>query len=758
MFWVSLAIATAVGLAMAFVPLLGVHGVESALTLGVLLPPWVAALGAIYARRAEARFRGLDLMVRAVGAGLLVWFAPFAVLALNALRVPQCAPGQGLVFMLLGPAMGCALAACVGVWTAGLLGRRPIAPWVAAGIPITAIGLGLWLFYATPAIYVYGIFAGYFPGTIYDPVVEIPDSYLVYRALGLLLLVSLIVLFDACWDPQTRRLQVLARFRSHAGPVAFALVGLAVVVACYVTGEELGHRSASDYIAAELGKTLEGQACIVHMPRETDPALARRLVDDCDFQVLRTRALVDLADEAPITAFFFRNPDEKKRLMGAGRTFIAKPWRREVYLQMRAWPHPVLGHEIVHAVLGDVGRSPFHVAASWGGWLPNPGLIEGAAVALAWDVRQGLDPDQWARIMRDEDLLPSGEDLMSLRFTAFPARRAYAAAGSLIRFLIATEGVDAFLDAYRAGSIEGLASLESRWLSYLDDVGVSAIDRGIAEEALARQSIFSAVCPHQLAALRRDLSRDLAARDDLRVIETCESILEIDETDPHAHATLVGAYARKGRPREALAHLATLREHLEAPKPIVAAALEQYADANWRLGALGQASELYEDLLQLPQTDHTARGREVKRIALESDPIQRQLVFDLLVERPPPPVVVHLAQEIATERADGLGPYLEARQLLGQNRFDLALPLLERAGELGLPTERLRKEHGRLLATTLFAVGRYDDSKRAWTERLEIDPGAQAEARIWLERIEYAESRAVNPSLPGSSWVHRAVP
>ena len=71
-----------------------------------------------------------------------------------------------------------------------------------------------------------------------------------------------------------------------------------------------------------------------------------------------------------MTAFFFRDAADKKRLMGAGDTYIAKPWRREVYLQVAAYPHPVLGHELAHVIAGAFGQGPFHVAGPLGGLWP----------------------------------------------------------------------------------------------------------------------------------------------------------------------------------------------------------------------------------------------------------------------------------------------------------------------------------------------------------------------------------------------------
>jgi hypothetical protein len=100
-------------------------------------------------------------------------------------------------------------------------------------------------------------------------------------------------------------------------------------------------------------------------------------------------AILGVTQRARVTAFFFRDTSEKRRLMGASNTYIAKPWRNEVYLQLGGWPHPVLFHEIVHVVAGNVGRGPFRVSGGIGGLLPSPGIVEGVAGArhgliVAW--------------------------------------------------------------------------------------------------------------------------------------------------------------------------------------------------------------------------------------------------------------------------------------------------------------------------------------------------------------------------------------
>jgi tetratricopeptide (TPR) repeat protein len=756
-FWLSVAIATLLGLGLAFVPLLAVHGVESALVLGLVLPPFVAATAASYAERNWGA-RGLDLMLRAIGAGMVIWAIPVVLLALSSLRVRQCAPGEGLAFMVLGPGVGCILAACVGVWVAGIVSRPRLSPWLAAAIPVAAAFLGLWTFYVTPTVYVFGAFAGYFPGAIYDDLVRIPDRYLTYRAALLIAALALALLFDALWEPTEGRLIPKRRGRARLGTIVVAAAALGVVGASYWHGDHLGHWVTDATLIERLGKTERGEHCLIHMPRETLPEDAERLLQDCDFHVARTRALAGLSSTEPVTVYVFRDQNEKKNLIGIGRTLIAKPWRREIYLQRAGWPHPVMGHEIVHAVLEEAGRGPFAVSGTFFGLVPNPGIVEGAATALAWDVRDDLDPDQWSRIMLDRQELPAASQLLSVRFTSLPARRAYMAAGSLVRFLIGTRGMDAFLEIYRSGQVEQIQEVERDWHEHLKGVEVTTHERGVAEVALAQPSIFTAVCPHELAKLRTDLFGDLAARDDGRTIETCRAILDIDANEAQARAALVGALARNGSDTAAQKELESLRAAMNAPKPIVATALEQYADARWTLGHLDEAEALYDELLTIPRTDAPARQSEVKKIGLGATPEERELIYEMLLGRSPSPVVVHLAHMLTRLREDGLGPYLEARQLVGQHRFARALPLLEEAEQRGLPTERLQRELNRLIGIALFALGRYEESAVAWKTGAFNSRAAAAESERWLERIEYAETKGVSPALPGPSSAPRAAP
>ncbi|MEM9075193.1 MAG: hypothetical protein AAGE52_42235, partial [Myxococcota bacterium] len=387
-------ISAALGIGLATSRLLGIHGPESALALGVALPPFAAVLGARAAQHARetGEERELRVLGLALRRGLLLWGLPTLILALNQLRVRNCTPLEGFAFLVLGPGLGVALATLIGVAIGAWIPRRRLAITLAVLTPIAADLAGLWAFWSTPAIFVYDHFAGWFPGTLYDDDVGLPTALLTFRVVTILWAGVVLSLIHALWRPDLggfRRPRVL--------PATVAVLLASGAIAANVHGPSLGHRTAVASIDEALGQKVRGERCIVHAPRELDPAAIRRLREDCDFRVMRAERALGVTQQDPVHAYFYRSADEKRRWMGAGGTFIAKPWRNEVHLQLREWPHSVLAHEVVHVVAGNAAVGPFRVSGTIGGWLPNPGLIEGIAVAIEWPERDGMTPHQYCR-------------------------------------------------------------------------------------------------------------------------------------------------------------------------------------------------------------------------------------------------------------------------------------------------------------------------------------------------------------------------
>jgi len=746
-----LAASTLLGVALGAIPLLAIHGVESAVALGALLPPLAAAAAAriaIAARRATSG-SGSSLAGRALTAAGLLWLAPVCVLALNALRVRNCAPLEGLAFMLLGPGVGVVLAGLVGACAGALPLRPALATLLAVLVPVAGSVRALYGFYATPAVYAYGHFFGYFPGSLYDELVALPPQLVTLRLLTAAGCAALLCLLLAHYDPARR--QLAARPQPGSGAVR-ALLGLAAASALLgeLYGKELGHRTSVAFIAEALGGRDFSQHCELVVPRELARAKRRRIAADCDFRVEQLQRWFQLRQPGRVRVFVFRSADEKRALMGAAATNIAKPWRREIYLQDDVWPHPVMPHELAHILAGNTGRGPFRIAGLLGGWWPDFALIEGVAVAAAWasSSSSGLTPHQWTRAMIEQRIAPALGDVLDGGFLQQQSRVAYTLTGSLLRYVADTHGVAALRKLYAGGDVHevlgfGVAELERRFHAFVLSVELPAPARALAQQRFAGKSILSSVCPHEKAKLGRELQGHLAAGDGRQAARTCRELLEIDPLENGARATLAAVLARSGDLRGAQAELTRLARPQAAPPPVVAGARLLIADEAWRAGRLAEARATYRELLSQPLDRDTQRLLQVKTLALDGSARERALLFALLVGEPGRPAdgtyAVHIARELRTERRDGLPHYLEARQLYMRERFAEAATLLAQARSLGLPSAELATEALRLEAIASYGAGASEQARKLWRMlAAQNDLALRAEADDWLQRIALA--------------------
>jgi hypothetical protein len=735
-------------------PLVSGWGPESALAISLLLSPWCAALGARLAL--SARGKGLrtgSLLSEAVGASVVLVLVPLVLLGLNALRVKSCDPWRGLSFMALGPFISAPLSACVGFALACQLRSARLATWAALLFPLLALLRPLHDFVQTPGIFAFGHFFGYFPGTFYDRRVDVPDAWLSHRALSVLLGLGLWALLAAARQPRSGTLS-LARAAKHPVLCGLVLAGSLIAFVVARQGDELGHHTSSAFVAHKLGRVIEGSPCRVVVPRELNVVDAARLAEDCAFHVSQLERTLGVHEDQPITAFFFRSAQEKRALMGAMRVYIAKPWRREVYLQLADYPHPVLAHELAHVVARHAAAGMFGVPGKLGGLIPEPTLVEGMAVALEPVARDELTSHQWAKAAQEAKLAPALSEMLGPRFFSHNQQLGYTLAGSFLGFVLETRGAEALRRVYFVGNAEEalgepFAELERKWRSYLEGVPLPAPAAALAKQRFERSSVLSQVCPHAIDRLEGELSAALSSGDLPRAIEKCGDVLAIDPKNSGTRATLAGTLARMGRMPDAERELAALQAPPSAPRPTVARAEVGMADAAFMAGDFGLAERTYRRLLKEPQSEGELRQLEVKLLGLaDGDPL-RSLLGELLIGGVGQPTdsrtAMHLIHALYPLRRDGLPYYLEARQLINAGRSDLALPLIREARTLGLATRRLRVEGLRMHGSSAFLNGQLDEAKACYDE-LRAQPDAslaeRLEAQDFLARIAFRRSRA----------------
>ncbi len=486
--------------------------------------------------------------------------------------------------------------------------------------PLASILVSVGRFYTSPMIFAYDPFVGYFSGTLYDTLIDF-SGLLSYRAGSAATLFAIVVLALHLGRDAAGHL----RLRSVGRPVlalAGALAGLAGLLA-NVYGDRLGHWQTSATIAATLGGRTEGVRCSVVHARSMRPDDAERFARDCDAHVAVLERWFGAPGPGKITAFVFESSAQKGALMGAADTFIAKPWRREIYVQSAAYPHPVLGHELAHVIAGAFGRGPFRVAGGLGGLLPDPGIVEGTAVA-AEPPAGDLLPREWAKAMKDLGLLPKLDRLFTLGFLGENAGVAYTVSGAFVGWVhdrFGAEVVRAWYGGRPLPEATGVpwAELERRWHDDLNRETLPEAARAAAKARFDRPAIFGRRCPHVVDACRVRADRLRGDGDYEGAVAAFEDLLALDPHDDGTRVAIAMTRVRQGREGDAVALLSRLAADPAVSRHVRDRALEELGDMALAEGRGDEATSRYREVMGRTLDEDALRNLEIK-IEAAGDP------------------------------------------------------------------------------------------------------------------------------------------
>lgn len=723
--------------AVGFLPLFGGPGYEQALASGLIVPAAAAIATALDLSASNlAPFAGI---ARGVACGAALALVAFATALLHGLRVGICDFAGGSAFFALTAGSGAILGGTWGAVVAeicrGSRRRRTACVLLSLAAPVAGIVLSVARFVSSPMIFSFDPFFGFFSGTLYDTIVDVRTELWTYRA-GSLATVAGVALVASAFSrspsgtlsPRPLRMDWRA-----AGRLLLGLAAMTGSVAVAADGPELGHWQTAGSIARSLGGRAAGPRCDVLYPDSLLEEQVALLVRDCEEELSADESRLGARLGGRLTEFVFRDVNEKRRLMGAAQTSIAKPWRREVYVQLAGYPHPILGHEIAHVVAGSFGRGPFRIAGSVGGLWPNPGLIEGVAVAASPDDEELTDA-QWARAMLDLGILPPIQQLFSFGFLGENAAKSYTIAGAFVTWVLDRWGSSVVRAWYGGASMEALSG--QSWKALDDQFRQSLRSLPMPPEALAyararfeRPSVWVRKCPHVVDALNRDGDR---CRDDHRLdraIEAYDRVLSRDPADWHARFELARIdvwYRDNARGRE---ELTNVEQDERAPRTWRDRAQELLADDDLARGSTERAAVSYRALAARTLDEDSARTLEVKAQSA-SDPASRRAIVDLLVGAPGRTVDPWLgALSLGTwaERAhDPLAEYLIGKNLALHAEYARAAAWLDGALDAGVSTPSVGRE---LLRQRAICACALDDSKAIEHVRASVQSDASPFAK-----------------------------
>ncbi|WP_242346765.1 type VI secretion system protein, partial [Anaeromyxobacter terrae] len=510
-----------------------------------------------------------------------------------------------------------------------------------------------------------------------------------------------------------------------------------------------GDRAA---IARALGGRRDGPRCTLHLPAEKPAAAADGLLAECEFNAADLARVLGLETPPHVTVFVYRSAAEKRRLVGAAATEYAKPWLAEAHVVDAPLPHPVLRHELVHALAGAIARGPLRVPAR-AGLLPSAGLVEGLAVALEiprgdWTIHE------WSRAARDLHLLPDVAAIVGPAgfWTQAPAR-AYTASGSFLAFLLERHGAAKLARAYRDGDLAAafgapLDALVAEWQSFLDGVTVPPGLEAAARARLGRTSLFARRCAREAAAIALDAA---GAAGSGRTAEACRLWRRFGTFGEAAGAEKAAgdALARGGDLDGAAAAFAAARARAAPEDGALRAAIASAeGDLAWRRGDLSAADRAWASALAAHPDRAEARLLEAKRAAAAAPALGAAARPYLLGDGDPALALARVA------RVPGpLSAYLLGRALYSRGEAGAALPELSRADAGPLPPA-LAAEARALHAEACCLSG---DTRAGGAELAAIAASAAGEAeRVRAEagerrcRFEEARRAEAGTTAPGA--------
>jgi hypothetical protein len=721
-------------LGLCFVPLFDLLGYEFSFAIGLASVVTAHLIGRAAARADTARAALTGALVRA--AGHLV--PALLVMTLNALRVRNCDYWAGMQFYLLLPVASSMYSAALGVLVGRVFRSRRWSRAASLAVVLAPLSWSLRLLYTEPPIFAFDHLWGHFAGSLYDEAVGVTPVLWWFR-LGTLLRVAGIA--GLLWVWERRRYLTLGRSWATA-------LGLFFAMWAYDRweGPRAGFHVTRAAIEAALPLEVTIDRLVIHLPAGTSPEVQRAVALDHLFRLRDLERRLDVRTDGTIHSYVYPNSATKARLMGGENTMVAKPWLREIHVHDVLTEHPVVAHELVHVLAGELAPGPLRVSAKWR-VLVNMGLVEGLAEALTPE-RGALDLDAYARAMRVLKMAPDMRELLGpAGFWGAAPRRAYTIAGSFVSFLLEKHGAARLKRVYADGDFEAaygrpLDELVREWEANIDALVVLPRDERRAEERFRIPSIFARPCAHVIAQLEAKARNAAPAA----AIGIREEICRHLGDSPSARMDLARAKRAAGDDDGFLALSAELlgSDGLFAAQR--AALLEERGEVLWKRADFAQAHNAFAAVLALEPELSSERLQWVRLWALDEAPEVRDAVRALLMREATPVVSTLALARLADARGapkpeDRTLPYLVGRQLLNVKAWRDGVEWLERAGPH--PSAAIEAERVRLIAEARYALGELDAAASAYGTYADLAPssGERARAKDWLQRIAFMKEQ-----------------
>ncbi len=702
----------------------------------------------------------LGCFYRALKSNGILLLIPLIIILLNSIRIKNCNFLEGFLFYLILPTLSCFTVTAAGIYFNLWIQRRWLAYLVYLTFLIVSCVPTITNLIFHPPVFAFHPILGYFPGPIYDFVISITPTLLISRTETILWgLVFITISAFTCEVNRTTALipklrwQHLIKLSSQFSILRITTISFMVVaiIGIELYSGKLGIRPSRKDITQALGGYRETEHFEIYFARELDSEIDL-FADDCEFRYAQLSEYLQTENSRKVRAYLYASPTQKKRLIGAGDTFVEDPFGYGFHVHSLSFPHPVLKHELAHVLTAD--WSPWKVSL-------NVGMHEGVAVAADWE-EDKLTVHQWAKAMQALNVAPPLSSVMSLGFWKHAGSRSYLMAGSFVRFLIEKYGIEKCKQAFPIGNLsrvyeKDLNALEREWRLYLgNEVSLHKEELDYATQRLKRGGIFEQVCAHEMASLRQDAWRAYYRQDYSTAVESFQKMLSFEPKNTRNIRGLMYSTYYTGNFQSTIA----IAKRIISDKntQFRAEAAQVLGDIYWIQGKTEDALTTYQQAYKQVARESIER-KLVKRIAalsLSFSPESRNRLRRVLVPNSNlgrtanGTKMVLLSRINITEPNIWLPYYLIGELLHKEEEWELSTQYLHHALDLGNGVEEMpmpqniRIESLQVLGTNAFRKKDYAIAERIYTEiaaNKTLSLGDVHEVQVWVERCRWAAKK-----------------
>jgi len=426
-----------------------------------------------------------DFSLRMLFVNLLIFIMiPLLISLVNSYLTGFCSFIDGLYFyiVILTPSVMIG----VGLGVVSIFICKKISRTIFFIIYLIILSIPLFEIYFNPQVYFYNPIVGFFPGNIYDEGLTVSATLVLYRVFNLFYFGSIIISF-----------LVFAAKYSVVKRVLFLSITAVVASGFFYFSPLIGFTTTEKSLSNELKYEISTEHFMIKYSSKLSSSAVKILALRHELYFEELTNHFSYTPNKKIKSFIFSNPEQKKKIFGAGNADVAKPWLMQIYLTYDNYTG-TLKHEIAHCFTAEFGSTIFKIADKF-----NAALIEGAAVA-ADPYCDDYPVDYMAALaFQNGYKIDLSSMFESFNFFFQPSGLSYIYTGSFSKYLIDNYGIIKFKQLYSDidfHSVYGkyLPNLITEFYKYLSTFEISD-KKSMANFYFGRKPIFSKVCPRYIS-------------------------------------------------------------------------------------------------------------------------------------------------------------------------------------------------------------------------------------------------------------------